>query len=147
MAVCALGKDLTPEQQIAVSCAMDTDGVIPAYVVCVGGELTGREISKCLTGGIATEDGCYGPHNVFREFYDGLDDKLKQVFGENGEGYKLFHGYKEDFLTPGPNGKFIKFLNNGLSDMNNGPGRDNEFGQSRRCCGRWFQKHRDKFLV
>jgi tetratricopeptide (TPR) repeat protein len=67
MAVCALAKDLTPEQQIALSCAAESDGDPVVYAGCVGGELTERELEKCWDGGIATSDGCFGPNRLKRE--------------------------------------------------------------------------------
>jgi hypothetical protein len=97
------------------------------YLGCVGGELTKRELAKCWERGIAVEGGCYGPGNEIRKAIDGLDDRLRHAFGANGEGYKLFHKLKNDWLTPGPNQEFVKFLNNGLHDAKNGPGPNDEF--------------------
>jgi hypothetical protein len=54
-AVCALVKDLTPEQQIAISCAMSTGGQPYAFAACVGGQLFASEVSKCWEDGVATE--------------------------------------------------------------------------------------------
>jgi hypothetical protein len=69
MATCAIAKDATPEQQIALSCAIETVGQPHAYAICVGGQLTGREISKCWDRGIAVEGGCFGPNNEIRKFF------------------------------------------------------------------------------
>ena len=127
MAICALAKDLTPEQQIALSCVVESGGVVYAYAVCVGSQLTAREIEKCWDGGIATPEGCFGPNNEIRKFYNSVDEKMKEIFGENNEGYKIMHRLKENDLTPGPNHEAVKFINNGLNDINNGPGPNNEF--------------------
>ncbi|HEY3622310.1 MAG TPA: hypothetical protein VGL12_07920, partial [Roseiarcus sp.] len=127
VAICALSKDLTPEQQIALSCLISTGGVPHAYLACAGGQLFEREITKCWEHGIATEGGCFGKNNEYRKFYDGIDKTVKDAFGENGEGYKLFHWYKETFLTPGQNHEFVKFINHGLNDIKEGPGPNNEF--------------------
>jgi tetratricopeptide (TPR) repeat protein len=135
MAVCALAKDLTPEQQIALSCVVESGGVVYAYAACVGGQLTARELAKCWDEGIATQEGCFGPNNEIRKFFDGIDSKVKQILGENSEGYKIFHLLKENSLTPGPNHEIVKFLNNGLSDIKHGAGPNNEFVKMGKALG------------
>jgi hypothetical protein len=52
---------------------------------------------------------------------------MKEIFGENNTGYIIMHRLKENDLTPGPNHEAVRFLNNGLSDIKNGPGPNNEF--------------------
>jgi tetratricopeptide (TPR) repeat protein len=127
MAVCALGRKLTPEQQIALSCVPESGGVAYAYAACVGGQLTARELGKCWDHGIAVQGGCFGSNNEIQKFWNGLDGRIRDAFGANGEGYKLFHELNNDVLSPGANNEFVKFVNNGLSDVKNGPGPNNEF--------------------
>jgi hypothetical protein len=111
-------------------------GAVPhAYAVCVGGQLATREIEKCWDHGIATDEGCFGPNNEIRKFYDAVDDKLKNILGEDSVLYKAFHLYKENVLTPGPNNEFVKAFNNGLKDFKEGPGPNNEFVKAANTLG------------
>lgn len=125
-AVCALAKDLTPEQQIAISCAISTGGQPHAFAVCTGGQLLTRELDKCWQHGIATSDGCFGPNNEYRKFLSNVDAQMKTTLGANSVAYQAYQLWQNNVLAPGPNGEVIKAVNNGLSDVKNGPGENNE---------------------
>lgn len=125
-AACGLAKDLTPEQQIALSCAVKTGGNPKAFLICTGGQLLAREIGKCWQNGIATEDGCFGPNNDIRKFADGIDDRMRTALGENSEVYKAYKLYKDNVLLPGPTHDGVKALNTVLNDIQHGPGENND---------------------
>jgi hypothetical protein len=126
-AVCALGKNLTPEQQIAVSCAAETGMEPHAFVLCTGGQLFQSELDKCWKHGIATDEGCFGPNNEYRRFLGRIDDQMKHAFGENSVAYQTYKLLQDNVLAPGPNHEVIKFVNNSINDIQNGPGPNNEF--------------------
>ena len=126
-AVCAIAKDLTPEQQIALSCAISTGGQPHAFAVCTGGQLLSREIDKCWNNGIGTQKGCFGPNNEYVKFINNIDREARNLMGQNSEAYKAWKLWQDNVLTPGPNHEVIRFLNNGISDVRNGPGPNNEF--------------------
>ncbi|WP_156629663.1 hypothetical protein [Methylobacterium sp. Leaf85] len=124
--VCALAKDLTPEQQIALSCAMSTGGNPKAFAVCTGGRLLERELTKCWEHGIATNQGCFGPNNEYRRFLRSVDDQMRRSLGENSVAYHAYEFWQNNVLAPGPNHEVIRHINNGLNDLRNGPGPNNE---------------------
>ena len=126
MAVCALAPWLNPEQQIAVSCAISTGGQPHAFATCTAGRLTARELEKCWQYGIATDQGCFGPNNELRKFSQQIDDQARRAFGDNSVAYQAFSFWQNNVVMPGPNHEFVKFLNNGLNDIQHGPGPNNE---------------------
>ena len=119
-AVCALAHDLTPEQQIALGCAMQTGGQPYAFAVCTGGQLFQREVSKCWENGIATQNGCFGPNNEINKFWRGIDGTLRDALGENNDAYKTFVSVKNNSLAPGPNHDLVRAANTVLGDVRNG---------------------------
>lgn len=125
-AACGLSKDLTPEQQIALSCAVKTGGNPKAFLICTGGQLLAREIDKCWKYGVATDDGCFGPNNDLRKFADGIDSRMKTALGENSEVYKAYKLYKDNVLLPGPSHDGVKAFNTALNDLQHGPGQNND---------------------
>ena len=125
-AACGLAKNLTPEQQIALSCAVKTGGNPKAFVVCTGGQLLAREIGKCWKYGVATEKGCFGPNNDLRKFADSIDGQMKTTLGENSEVYKAYKLYKDNVLLPGPTHDGVKAFNTALHDIQYGPSASND---------------------
>lgn len=125
-AVCGLSQDLSPEQQIAISCAMKTGMNPKAYAACTGGQLLEREVNKCWANGIGTETGCFGPNNELRRYVNSVDGTVKQTLGESNDLYKLFKRYKDDVLAPGPTHDFIKAINTAQRDLKHGPGENND---------------------
>jgi hypothetical protein len=125
-AACGLAKNLTPEQQIAVSCAVKTGGNPKAFVICTGGQLLAREIDKCWQYGVGTEKGCFGPNNDLRKFADSIDAQMKTTLGENSDVYKAYKLYRENVLLPGPTHDGVKAFNTVLNDIKYGPGDSND---------------------
>jgi hypothetical protein len=68
-AVCMAGPVMNEEWRIAAECAVETGGAPPAFAVCAAGRLTVKELTKCLSGQIGTEGGCFGPHNTIVEAF------------------------------------------------------------------------------
>ncbi|WP_077443590.1 hypothetical protein [Rhodanobacter sp. C05] len=73
-AICAVSPGLTPEQQIALSCAV-TAATGPGYAACVGGQLSLKEFMNCQHSRFA-EGPCFGDGNELRKF-------AKNVLGQN----------------------------------------------------------------
>jgi hypothetical protein len=119
--VCGLSKDLTPEQQIAAGCLVETGGEPHAYAACAGGQLTKRELEKCWQHGIATEDGCYGPNNEFRKFWNNVDDRLRDAVGSGSPVYQAFDLYKNHVLMPDQHHMLVQAANNMINNMRNVP--------------------------
>lgn len=124
--VCSMSRGLTPEQQIALKCAIQTGGEPEAFALCTGGQLLTRELDKCLEHGIGTDKGCFGPNNDLRKFYDTADNEVRKAFGVNSVAYQSFRLMKNNVLMPGPNHEFVRAFNTGLNDVKNGPGPNND---------------------
>lgn len=125
-AVCAMSKDFTPEQQTAISCAIETGGNPKAFALCTGGKLMTRELDKCMSGGIATENGCFGPNNEFRKYLTAADVPVRNALGESSEAYKAYQFWKNNVLAPTENHEVVKAFNTGLRDLQNGPSQSND---------------------
>jgi hypothetical protein len=128
-AVCGISGSmgLNPEAQIALQCAAASGGEPMAFAGCTAGQLGKRELEKCWNHGIATDDGCFGPNNTIRQFYDSIDGQMRAALGENSEAYRAYHFMHNNVLAPGPNHDVVRFINNGINDIKNGPGPNNEF--------------------
>lgn len=126
-AACAVAGDLNAEWQIAVSCAVNSGGEPLVFAGCTGGQLMTREISKCWSGGIGTSNGCFGPNNEFRRWADQMNQYVQRTFGPNSVAAQVYGAWHNNVLAPGPNHEVVRFLNNGLRDIQNGPGPNNEF--------------------
>lgn len=132
-AVCALAKDLNPEQQIALACAVSTGGQPHAFAACTGGQLLERELNKCWEHGIGTDQGCFGPNNEYRRFLRSVDDQMRSALGDNSAAYHAYKIWQDNVLAPGPNHEVVRALNNGINDVRNGPGPNNEFVKAGRA--------------
>ena len=89
-AACALSKHLTPEERIALSCAIETGGEPHAYLTCAGGQILAREIDKCVEGGAMREGGCFGPNSEYQRFVHSVDRRVAAALGENSAAYKAY---------------------------------------------------------
>ena len=120
VAVCGLSHDLTPEQTVALSCAVTAAPAGPhVYAACVGGRIAAVEFQKCWQGGIAVEGGCFGPNSEFRKLARSLDGYAKRAMGENSIAYKSFSKI-EDLSLPGPNNDVVRSTNNSIDNMRKG---------------------------
>ncbi len=125
---CALSQqiDMNAEMQIAVGCAMTSGGEPMVFATCTAGQLSARELEKCWAHGIATDQGCFGPNNSIRKFYDSINGEMKRILGANSEAYKMYELYHKNVLAPGPNHEVVKALNTALNDVKHGPGPNND---------------------
>lgn len=107
VAGCAAGAALrlNPELTIAVECAMASGGEPTVFASCTGGQLTMRELNKCVSQGIGGS-GCFGENN---EIVKGLKE-----FGVN------------TIALLGPGGAGVAAVNTALNDLRNGPGNNND---------------------
>ena len=139
-AICGLTQDLTPEQQIALSCAASTGGEPRAFAVCTGGRLVERELSKCWSNGIGTESGCFGPNNEIRRYWNDVDHILRQSLGESNDLYRTFVLLKNNALSPGQNHELVRAANTALGDLRRGSlGRNNDIVQAAEVIGKGVQ--------
>lgn len=76
-ALCASGSGLNPEFRIAAECAVSTGGEPISFASCTAGRLTARELTKCMSGTIGQEGGCFGPNNdLVKAFKNQINDLL-----------------------------------------------------------------------
>jgi hypothetical protein len=112
MGVCAVGSNLTPEQQVFATCAISTGGQPYAFAGCVGTQLTLNELQKCLTQGIGGS-GCFGDNNTAVKF-------VSNAFKDVTEG----PGPSNDLL--GRDGWVGRKAHDIANDIQNGPGESND---------------------
>jgi hypothetical protein len=143
-AVCAMGPELglNPEMQIALTCAVASGGEPMTFAGCAGGQLGQRELAKCWQNGVGTDQGCYGPNNSIRKFFDGVDSQLRTMLGSNNDLYKVYNAYHKNVLSPGPNHEFVKLVNSGINDLRSGPGKNNEIRKAATAVEKGFHKVR-----
>lgn len=141
-AVCALGPKfgLNPEMQIALTCAVASGGEPTTFATCAGGQLAAAEIGKCWQHGVGTAEGCYGPNNSIRKFFDGVDAELRSALGSNNALYQAYNAYHRNVLSPGRNHEFVKLINAGVNDLRNGPGPNNEIRKAATAVEKGFHK-------
>jgi hypothetical protein len=75
--------NINTEAQIAVQCAMATGGEPYAFAACAGGQLTARELDKCLSNGVGGPNGCFGPNNTIVQALAQTGEVLSAQFGPN----------------------------------------------------------------
>lgn len=92
--------NLNTEMQIAVQCAVATGGEPYSFASCAGGQLTARELDKCLTNGIGGSNGCFGPNNTIIQ---GLNQAGQFIAGQFG-----------------PNSLPVQTWNTGVRELQNG---------------------------
>lgn len=118
--------NLTPEQQIALECAVASGGEPYSFAACAGGQLTARELDKCFTHGIGGK-GCFGPNNDIIKALRGIGINLHEEFGPNNTLVKTWNNAVNDFRHgPGKNNEARKLLTNAVNDITKGPGKNNE---------------------
>lgn len=102
--------NMNPEMTIAVQCAATTGGDPMGWAGCTGGQLTQRELTKCITNGVGGPDGCFGPNNTIVQGLNQLGQLAQNQFG--------------------PNNDAVRHFNNAVSDLQNGPGQNNDIGKA-----------------
>lgn len=118
--------DLTPEQQIALECAVGTGGEPYSFASCAGGRLTARELSKCLTNGIGGR-GCFGTNNDIVKALSALGVDMSAHYGPNNTIVKTWNNAINDLRNgPGNNNEVTKAFRNAANDITNGPGKNND---------------------
>jgi hypothetical protein len=84
-ALCATAVGLNPEGRIAAECAAESGGEPEAFAGCTAGRLTMRELQKCLSGQIGTDDGCFGPNNTIVKALSSIANDLTHGLGDNND--------------------------------------------------------------
>lgn len=116
----------TPEQQIAIECAVSTGGQPYAFAACAGGQLTARELDKCFQKGIGG-DGCFGPNNEIVKALRALGVDMGALLGPNNTIVRNWNNVVNDLRNgPGPNNEVTKAIQTVSNDLANGPGRGND---------------------
>lgn len=126
--LCMANDNLTPEQEIAASCLIATGGEPFSFVSCAGGRLTAAEMMKCVSGGIGTQSGCFGPNNtIVVTLRNILVDLERGGLGENNEIRKAIETVTNDLRNGlGENNDIRRTLQNAANDLKHGPGENNE---------------------
>ncbi len=78
IAVCLVSQSLTLDQRIALECAAQTKGALPALAACIGGRLAAKEMAFCK-GQRFAENKCFGENNELRK----LAQRLGTDIGPN----------------------------------------------------------------
>ena len=82
------GMDLTPEQRIAMECAMNSGGEPTSFATCYGIQTTVRELTKCFTDGIG-DDGCFGKNNTIVKLATNYYNDITKGPGKGNEIVKI----------------------------------------------------------
>ena len=111
--------NLNPEMQIVVGCAASTGGEPYAFAGCAGGQLTVREMDKCLQNGVGGSNGCFGPNNTIIQALNAGGQVLTQHFGPNNDLVRTWNNTMNDIQHgPGPNHEVNRTLSNVTNEVN-----------------------------
>ena len=108
MGVCVAGPRLTPEQRVFVRCAVSTSGEPWSMALCVGGQDTVNELTKCINVGFGS-NGCFGPGNTVVQF---VQNAWKDVTVGPGPGNEMVKA--REALLRGDRGSIAQFIRNPL---------------------------------
>ncbi|OJX30426.1 MAG: hypothetical protein BGO86_00310 [Chryseobacterium sp. 36-9] len=112
--------NLNTEATIAVQCAATSGGQPYVFAGCAGGQLTARELNKCLTHGVGGQDGCFGPNNTIVKTLNSLGNELGQHFGPTNDIVKNFNNAVNDITRgPGYNNDAVKIIRNTGNEIKN----------------------------
>jgi hypothetical protein len=118
--------NLNAEAQIAVQCAMASGGEPLTFAGCAGGELTLRELNKCLDYGVGSHD-CFGPNNEVVKGLAALGLDVRETFGPNNDLVRTWNNGVNDLRNgPGPNNDIVRVANTIYNDVTHGPGPNND---------------------
>lgn len=76
-----LNLNLNPEAQIAIQCAVATNGEPDAFVACAGGQLSAIELDKCGTYGVGGDKGCFGKNNDIVKHLESGGMEIQAIYG------------------------------------------------------------------
>jgi hypothetical protein len=113
-------RHLTPEQTIVAQCMVDSGGEPLDFVACAGGQLTARELNKCLSDGIGGDEGCFGNNNSVLVALRNMESDLRRG-------------------GLGPNNDLVRAVNTVRNDLINGPGPNNDLVRATNQIGQAFQ--------
>jgi hypothetical protein len=83
--LCAVAPQMNPELRIAAECAVASGGEPMSTAACTAGQLTIRELTKCLQGEIGKPGGCFGPNNTIIKHYTNVFNDLTKGLGPNND--------------------------------------------------------------
>lgn len=118
--------NLNAEAQIAVQCAVATGGEPISFAGCAGGELTARELNKCLDYGVGSHE-CFGPNNEVVRGLSAIGIDIRSTFGPTNDLVVGWNTAVNDLRNgPGPNNDIVRTANTIANDIQNGPGPNND---------------------
>lgn len=85
LALCAAAPEMNAELRIAAECAVASGGEPLSTATCTAGQLTIRELTKCLSGEIGKPGGCFGPGNTIVKHYTNIFNDMTKGLGPNNE--------------------------------------------------------------
>ncbi|CRI56775.1 hypothetical protein [Pseudomonas sp. CCOS 191] len=91
-ALCVAGPQMNAELRMAAECAASTGGEPISFASCTAGRLTVAELTKCMSGKIGQEGGCFGPNNTIVKT---LNNAIHDLTHGLGDGNDLVKGYRE----------------------------------------------------
>jgi hypothetical protein len=94
-------KGLNPEWQAAAECAATSGGEPATTGTCVGTRLVIMELTKCITNGIGTDNGCFGKNNTIVRFLTASWRAVtKPSWGRNNDIRRTLRQYDATFQRP-----------------------------------------------
>ncbi|SPO69489.1 hypothetical protein [Pseudomonas sp. JV241A] len=91
-ALCVAGPQMNAELRMAAECAASSGGEPISFASCTAGRLTVAELTKCMSGQIGQEGGCFGPNNTIVKT---LNNAIHDLTHGLGDGNDLVKGYQE----------------------------------------------------
>lgn len=91
-ALCVAGPQMNAELRMAAQCAATTGGEPFSFATCTAGTLTVAELTKCMSGEIGREGGCFGPNNTIVVVLKNAFNDMNTGLGDNNE---MVKAYKE----------------------------------------------------
>lgn len=84
-ALCVAGPQMNAELRMAAECAASTGGEPVSFATCTAGRLTVAELTKCMSGEIGREGGCFGPNNTIVKTLTNAFEDMVYGLGENND--------------------------------------------------------------
>lgn len=85
LGLCAAAPQMNAELRIAAECAVASGGEPISTATCTAGQLTIRELTKCLSGEVGKPGGCFGPNNTIVKHYTNVFNDVTKGLGPNND--------------------------------------------------------------
>lgn len=127
-ALCATGSGMNAEMRMTAECASSSGGEPISFAGCTAGRLTVAELTKCMSGEIGTDGGCFGPNNTVVKTINNIAKDLTEGLGPGNELVKAF----------GPITEVIKDVGGKITEDLQRLGNEAKRGDIGRTICNWF---------